>query len=437
MKHYARKVRETLFDLIHETAQIAWLFSKNPGKDFTRTRKLDFAKIVSILLAMEGGTLTTELLRYFKCSDNMPTTSAFVQQRSKLRPEAMEFIFRDFANSFPGEKLYRGYRLLATDGSDIQLPTDETDPETYYVGEEGKKPYNITKLNALYDLCNHLYVDAIVQGKRICNENKMLAKMVDRSSLQGPVILIADRGFESYNSMVHVQRKGWKYLIRAKDVRGIVYGLDLPKQEEFDVPLHLMLTRKQTKEVKALLKGRNHYRFIPYTANFEFLPHSGGPLFYEVNFRVARFKISENSFETVVTNLDPNQIPPSELKKLYAMRWGIETSFRKLKYTLGLLSFHAKKVEHILQEIFARLIMYNFTELITSHAVIQKKDRKYAYQANFSAAVHICRQFLRGDVSPPRVEALISRFISPIRPGRSSPRKLNGKEPVSFFYRAA
>ena len=88
------------------------------------------------------------------------------------------------------------------------------------------------------------------------------------------------------------------------------------------------------------------------------------------------------------------------------MRWGIETSFRKLKYTLGLLSFHAKKVEHILQEIFARLIMYNFTELIISHAVIQKKDRKYAYQANFSAAVHICRQFLRGDVSPPRVEPI-------------------------------
>ena len=437
MKHYAREVKKTLSDLIHETARIAWLFSKNPGRDFTRTRKLDFTKTVSILLSsMEGGTLTSELLRYFKCNDSTPTTSAFVQQRSKLRPEAMEFIFQEFANSFPGKELYRGYRLLATDGSDIQLPTDKSDPETHFAGEEGKKPYNLTKLNALYDLLNNLYVDAIVQGKRICNENKMLAKMVDRSNLQGPVILIADRGFESYNSMVHVQRKGWKYLIRAKDVWGIVHGLDLPDQKEFDVPVHLMLTRKQTKEVKALLKDRNHYRFIPSTASFEFLPR-GGPLFYEVNFRVARFKISETSYETVVTNLDPDHFPPSELKKLYAMRWGIETSFRKLKYTLGLLCFHAKKVEHILQEIFARLIMYNFTELITSHTVIQKKDRKYAYKANFSAAVHICRQFLRGDVSPPRVEALISRFISPIRPGRSSPRKLNVKEPVSFLYRVA
>ena len=33
-------------------------------------------------------------------------------------------------------------------------------------------------------------------------------------------------------------------------------------------------------------------------------------------------------------------------------RWGIERSFRKLKYTIGLTNFHAKKVEYILQEIF-------------------------------------------------------------------------------------
>ena len=56
-----------------------------------------------------------------------------------------------------------------------------------------------------------------------------------------------------------------------------------------------------------MLKDRNQYRFIPHAANFEFLPRSGGLLFYEVNSRGARFRISENSFETVVTKLAPNQ----------------------------------------------------------------------------------------------------------------------------------
>ncbi len=37
-------------------------------------------------------------------------------------------------------------------------------------------------------------------------------------------------------------------------------------------------------------------------------------------------------------------------KNLYASRWGIETSFRDLKYSIGLVNFHAKKKEGILQE---------------------------------------------------------------------------------------
>ena len=122
--------------------------------------------------------------------------------------------------------------------------------------------------------------------------------------------------------------------------------------------------------------------------------------------RLACFKIAENSYETVVTNLNAADFPPAELKKLYNMRWGIETSFRELKYTVGLLHFHAKKVEHIYQEIFARLIMYNFTELITSPVILRKADNKYAYKANFTVAVHVCRQFFLGNVSPPDVEAV-------------------------------
>ena len=131
------------------------------------------------------------------------------------------------------------------------------------------------------------------------------------------------------------------------------------------------------------------------------------------------------------------EFPPAELKKLYSRRWGIETSFRKLKYTIGLLHFHAKKVEYIYQEIFARMIMYNFTEMIISHVILENKSRKYAYQANFSTATHICRQYFRGNMSPPTVETLIARLILPIRPGRSVPRNLSPRKTTSFYYRVA
>lgn len=57
-----------------------------------------------------------------------------------------------------------------------------------------------------------------------------------------------------------------------------------------------------------------------------------------------RVKIKPEAFETVLTNLDGQIYPPQKLKELYAGRWGIETSFRDLKYTLGMLHFHSKNL---------------------------------------------------------------------------------------------
>lgn len=66
-------------------------------------------------------------------------------------------------------------------------------------------------------------------------------------------------------------------------------------------------------------------------------------VFYHLPFRIVRFQITDDTFETVVTNLNALEFPPKELKRLYNMGWGIETAFRELKYTIGLLHFHAKR----------------------------------------------------------------------------------------------
>lgn len=118
-------------------------------------------------------------------------------------------------------------------------------------------------------------------------------------------------------------------------------------------------------------------------------------------------------------------------------RWGVERSFRELKYTIGLTNIHAKKIEYILQEIFARLIIYNFCERITSFVVVQQKQRKYIYQINFTVAVLICRQFYRGRIPPPDVETLIQKNVLPVREGRKAPRKVRPNSTISFLYRIA
>ena len=120
--------------------------------------------------------------------------------------------------------------------------------------------------------------------------------------------------------------------------------------------LFLRDPRRDFTRTRKLYKDRNHFRYIPSTSAFDFLPSKSRkcdpPHFFDLSFRVVRFKISDSAFETVVTDLP---YPPHELKALYAMRWDIETSFRSLKYTVGLSSFHSKKADHILQEIFVSL----------------------------------------------------------------------------------
>lgn len=411
-------------------------FSMRPGKDFTRKGKLGLKTTLSILLCMEGKSLKNELLSFFSCAEDLPSASAFVQSRAKLAPHALPFLFKSFVASQPSGSLYKGYRLFAVDGSTLHIPDNPDDSDSLVVYSERQRPSNLLHLHALYDLCSNTYCDASVEGKHVYDEQKALILMAQRNPASHAVY-IADRGYESFNLLAQLQQLGQFFLLRVRESQGIVSGLQLPSSDEFDCSFSLKLTSRKTKQTIPFLQDRNHFKYVSsgkLDSSTLSLDRDG---FFSLHFRVVRFRLSDDNYETIVTNLDPICFPPKEIKSLYNKRWGIETSFRKLKYTLGLLSFYAKKVEYIRQEIFARLIMYNFCELITSHITLRKSGRKYAYQANFSAAVHICRQFFRGNVSPPILEALVLRHISPIRPDRSFPRTPPARGLVSFAYRIA
>lgn len=131
-------------------------------------------------------------------------------------------------------------------------------------------------------------------------------------------------------------------------VTGIILlksGFNLPDTLCFDEEFDLKICRKQTNEMKQLYRDfPNQYRCLPNHTPFDFLPSSNQKSdpsqFYELHFRMVRLEIKPGFFETLVTNTDYS---PEKLKDLYAYRWGIETSFRDLKYSIGLTHFHAKK----------------------------------------------------------------------------------------------
>ena len=126
-----------------------------------------------------------------------------------------------------------------------------------------------------------------------------------------------------------------------------VFLLQLAKYGVFWANIFSKLSRKQTKQFKKLYHDfPNDYHFIPHNSTFDFLPETSqkqDPVaLYELPFRMVRLEVEEGKYETLVTNTDYSV---QELKNLYASRWGIETSFRDLKYSVGLVNFHAKKKE--------------------------------------------------------------------------------------------
>ena len=112
--------------------------------------------------------------------------------------------------------MLNGYELLVVDGSDIHTPTNANDPDSYFQTAPDSKGYNLFHLNTLYNLLDKRYVDAIIQPCRMFNEHRALCNMVDRVSDRKKVIIIADRGYEGYNTIAHIEKKGWNYLIRVK-----------------------------------------------------------------------------------------------------------------------------------------------------------------------------------------------------------------------------
>lgn len=196
-----KHVKKLLFSEI-KTASVDYKkYCYNPLQNFSRNRKLSFETVIKSIIGMENKSLTNELIDIFTFSD-MPSTSAFVQQRNKIKPEAFKTIFDGFTNKLVIENK-DDFPVLAIDGSDVQIPTNPQDKESYYPGTNGQKPYNLLHLNALYDLKRHIYTDVLIQGSRERNEHCALQKMIDRSSIP-KALIIADRGYESYNNIAHI-----------------------------------------------------------------------------------------------------------------------------------------------------------------------------------------------------------------------------------------
>lgn len=426
MNDYPSNVKQKLNSIIADMSEHHWLFSNNPEHDFMRQHqgKLSFYDTIRLIIGMGKGTTNNEIMDYFDMvPDLIPSQSAFNQRRSQISLSAFEYLFSEFSSSFPATtNKFKDHCILACDGCHIVYTTNSEIIEDY------NKPRLID-----YKGYNHMHLNGFVD-------------VISKAFLD---IVIADRGYESYDLLFHCELKNLNYVFRVKapsSSKSLLsyYAAELPDDlEEFDVTMKRYFTDKATKVMK---DQSDVYRYINPSKNtphfYELLDRDRRHLYF-MQFRVVKIKTAENTYEYLITNL-PHSFTMDDIKECYRWRWGIEISFRYLKHANGLLYFHSKKTEFLKQEIYANLTLYNFGIFIANEAAEENKkkerknDNKYLYEIDISSALKTARKFFirRDSDKPIDIIKLILKYVHAVKEKfRQFDRFLRGISAIHFGYR--
>lgn len=377
--------------------------NRTDGKWFSRSRMLAFSSCVCMILSRLTTSLRNEIGAFFEnvlAADKSVTPQAFSKARRHIKPEAFVRLFditRDAALRSHAIRRFRGYRLFAIDGSDVQLPTG-VELQACYPSANSSTPKSArAHASVLCDVMTGFALDALLEPEYV-DERSMAERHLDAyvAFAMRRDLLIMDRGYPSKKLLHRLSRLPGKFLLR-------VSGSFQTAFARFDVS--------------------DYHTHIEYEGE-------------KVYFRVVRIELSSGVTETLVTNLSDHSMPLQALCELYAKRWGVETVFRNLKDRLSLIRFSGHSKQTVLQDFFACVTFFNiscaFCALADQNRLENHADDclKHKYVTNRCACFSFLKRHLasmllfakRASRLIGALFAVLASALSPVRPGRSFPR---------------
>ena len=426
-------IKESLISSIHSLIPRKKEFFINPDTSFSRTRKISLVQTMLFVMCAASENVDTEMTDFFG-EEALPTASAMIQRRNQIKPEAFRELLLHFTQKMACLKTFNGYQLIGVDGSRINLPYNPSDPNTFLQCIDGRRGINQVHFNSLYDILNDLFLDAELQSIHAMNEKAAFTRFLDTTADPNhKAIFIADRGSASYNIFAHAIHNDRFFLIRVPALFAKTVCPDnehwLDKDiEDQEVCVHI--GRCQTRQNRLL----ENYHYIPAKGHYDYI-EAGCKEAEMLRLRVVKFPLSEGSYEYIVTNLPKYGFSTDTIRELYRLRWGIETAYRHLKYAGNMVHIHSLRPDFLLQEIYGKLTMYNFSSFIAACTAekAEKETDRYRYVINHTQLQKICIRFLRGKLQ--NITELICHSLVPVRPDRSFQRKLRRQSADTFSYR--
>lgn len=315
----------------------------DPGRDFTRNRKIGFSGTMMYVLGNCRESMELNSEKYAEVAKiGSISAAAICKARGKIDYTAFEEVFEESAKLMPIDKTYHGYELIAGDGMKGELPNLPSLKETYPVHEQ--QGYPMFHAMSLYDMYNEVFIAASFRPAP-ANERQMVMELMDKPGMaEGHKIFMLDRGFPSVELMYKLEEIGQKYVMR-------VSGNFLKEVNEF--------TRS-----KAIDKS------IPISYDTDRAGKGWkGLLPWQFSIRCVRVRLENDTEEILITNLPRKAFPKRKIKELYHLRWGIETSYNYLKHALYIEEFTSRKDNGIKQDFYASLWAANVTNAAIADAM--------------------------------------------------------------------
>lgn len=343
---------------------------------------------------------------------------AFAQARQRM-PLAfwmalLMILARRFQQNHSQHLNFRGFRLLAMDGTTITLPNVERLRQHYGRPKNGARKEAAPQARMVMLTLPGVRIPIAYEVSPLSDSEMTLAGQLMQHVVNNDLLLM-DRGFISYGLFWQIQKQGAYFGTR----------------------------------LKSNLKYRKVKRLGPKDWLVNWTPRDSrncwGHLPPSIRLRVISYQFPGFRASAVVTNvLDPKRLSREDWVRLaqdcddngkftpglYHRRWEIETSFFELKIVLKLKSLRSHTPASLEYELAGRVVYYLLTRWLIVLAA--EKHGLEPLRISFTNAVRELEQmraaFLNGtsewarDVLLPRLLERLASHLVPLRPGRHYPR---------------
>lgn len=398
---------------------------KKSEKWFTRNKVFSFYITFALTLNLLRKTLQIELYNFLEPHDlSLATKQAFCRARQKISLDAYidinQILIKEYYKD-PSVNLFKSFRLLIIDGSNVLLPDTYLIREKFGTCSNGtiKDHCAMAKVSHVYDPLNNLTLDAIIAPYNTSERDMAIEHLTKiHSSKSGFCdLIIFDRGYPSITLLFFAQNNQQDLLIRTSLEFLPGHAQQKIKNGECDFVVELRAQK---------LKGKNRRRFERLLPNI--------PITSKIYARLLVIDLENGTQEYLITTLlDPIKHPYDLFNELYNTRWAVEEDYKMIKIHAELENFSTKSVQGIEQEFHATIFMSNISSLIANEAqaeIEQEKslcNRKYEYKINRNISVGLLKDKLANILTSKantiekfceHTKYLMKKNIVPVRKGR-------------------